>query len=65
MFALVGLLLLAIAVMVSVAQEYMALVLLIGAALIVIVLVGHHSREEVDGVTRQTQCSRPRESGGP
>jgi hypothetical protein len=42
MFALVGLLLLAIAVMVSVAQEYMALVVLIGAVLIVAVLVGHH-----------------------
>jgi len=42
MFALVGLLLIAIAVMVSVAQEYMALVVLIGAVLIVIVLVGHH-----------------------
>lgn len=42
MFALVGLFLLAIAIMVSVAQEYMALVLLIGSALIVIVLVGHH-----------------------
>ena len=42
MFALVGLLLLAIAVMVSVAQEYMALVVLIGALLIVVVLAGHH-----------------------
>jgi hypothetical protein len=42
MFALVGLFLLAIAIMVSVAQEYMALALLVGAALIVIVLVGHH-----------------------
>ncbi len=42
MFALVGLFLLAIAIMVSVAQEYMALVLLIGAALIAIVLAGHH-----------------------
>ena len=42
MFALVGLLLLAIAVMVAVAQEYMALVALIGAVLIVAVLVGHH-----------------------
>lgn len=42
MFALVGLLLIAIAVMVSVAQEYMALVVLIGVVLIAIVLVGHH-----------------------
>ncbi len=42
MFALVGLLLLVIAIMVSVAQEYMALVVLIGAVLIAIVLVGHH-----------------------
>ncbi len=42
MFALVGLLLLVIAIMVAVAQEYMALVVLIGAVLIVMVLVGHH-----------------------
>ncbi len=42
MFALVGLLLLAIAIVISVAQEYMALVFLIGALLIVLVLVGHH-----------------------
>jgi hypothetical protein len=42
MFALVGLFLLAIAIMVSVAQEYMALVIVLGALLIVIVLIGQH-----------------------
>jgi hypothetical protein len=42
MFALVGLLLLATAVVVSVAQEYMALAILIGVAGIAIFVVGHH-----------------------
>jgi hypothetical protein len=42
MFALVGLLLLATAVFVSVAQEYMALVLLIGVILIGVILATHH-----------------------
>lgn len=41
MFALVGLLLLAVAVMVSVAQEYMALVFVLGAVLIALVLLVH------------------------
>jgi hypothetical protein len=41
-FALVGVLLLATAFTVAVAQEYMALVMLLGALLIVAVLVGHH-----------------------
>lgn len=42
MFGLVGLLLLAIAIVISVAQEYMALVFLIGALLIVLALAGRH-----------------------
>lgn len=41
-FALVGLLLLLIAIFVSVAQEYMALALLVGFALIAVILVVHH-----------------------
>lgn len=42
MFALVGLLLLATAIFISVAQEYMALVILVGLALIAVILVAHH-----------------------
>ena len=42
MFAFVGLLLLATAIFVSVAQEYMALVMLIGLILIAAILVIHH-----------------------
>lgn len=41
-FALVGLLLLLIAIFVSVAQEYMALALLIGFVLIAIILAAYH-----------------------
>lgn len=41
-FALVGLLLLATAVVVAVAQEYMALVIVLGLLLIAIVLIGQH-----------------------
>jgi hypothetical protein len=41
-FALVGILLLATAFTVAVAQEYMALVMLLGVLLIALVLVGHH-----------------------
>ena len=40
-FALVGILLLATALIVAIAQEYMALVFVIGAILIVLVLLGH------------------------
>jgi hypothetical protein len=41
-FALVGLLLLATAIVVAVAQEYMALVIVLGLLLIVAVVIGHH-----------------------
>jgi hypothetical protein len=42
-FALVGLLLLATAIVVAVAQEYMALVIVLGLLLIAIVLIGQHA----------------------
>jgi hypothetical protein len=41
-FALVGLLLLATAIVIAVAQEYMALVIVLGLLLIVAVVIGHH-----------------------
>jgi hypothetical protein len=41
-FALVGLLLLATAVVIAVAQEYMALVIVLGLLLIAVVLIGQH-----------------------
>ena len=41
-FALVGVLLLATAIVVAVAQEYMALVIVIGLLLIAVVLIGQH-----------------------
>lgn len=45
-FALVGLLLLMTAIIVAVAQEYMALVLLIGFALIAIILVAYYLKRK-------------------
>jgi hypothetical protein len=45
-FALVGLLLLAIAIFVAVAQEYMALVLLVGVLLIAAVLAVHYLKRK-------------------